>query len=76
MATIKEWEAKAQYNEWLNEIYPVVTLGYGEFLPSDIIRELDPIMYEAGFTDDYLPTLAEDGTYVEGYEDMVGEPNE
>lgn len=61
-----EYEAKANYDAFLDECYPVVTLGYSEFYPSDIIKNCDPIAYRVGFAD-YVDSLAEEGTMVEGY---------
>ncbi|MEY3910101.1 MAG: hypothetical protein RIT47_799 [Pseudomonadota bacterium] len=36
------------YDEFLNEIYPEVKLGYSTFQPSEILKHLDPIAYNVG----------------------------
>ena len=61
-----EYEAKANYDAFLDECYPVVTLGYSEFYPSDIIKNCDPIAYRVGFAD-YVDSLTEEGVEVEGW---------
>ena len=37
-----------EYDDFLDEIYPEVQLGYSTFLPSRIIKELDPVSYRIG----------------------------
>ena len=39
------------YDEFLNEVYPEVTIGYSTFQASDILKALDPIAYNVGFSD-------------------------
>jgi hypothetical protein len=63
---LSEYEAKANYDALLDESYPVVSLGFSEFYPSDILKNCDPIAYRCGFAD-YVDSLAEEGTLVEGY---------
>lgn len=36
------------YDEFLDEIYPEVKLGYSTFSPSQILKALDPIAYHVG----------------------------
>jgi hypothetical protein len=36
------------YDDFLNEIYPEVKLGFSTFQPSDILKTLDPIAYHVG----------------------------
>ena len=63
---LSEYEAKANYDALLDESYPVVSLGFSEFYPSDILKNCDPIAYRCGFAD-YVDMLADEGTMVEGY---------
>jgi len=65
---LSEYDARSSYDEMLDECYPEVVLGYSTFLPSDVLRRMDPTCYEIGFTE-YCDNLAEDGTYVDGYTD-------
>lgn len=46
------------YDEFLDEIYGEIKIGYLTFNASDIVKELDPIAYRVGFSD---------------YEDMMSE---
>lgn len=70
-----EYSARAQYNDLLDEVYPMVKLGCSEFYPSEVLRRMDPTAYEEGFTE-YCDSLADDGYYVEGYTDDRMEPEE
>jgi hypothetical protein len=70
-----EYSARGQYNDLLDEVYPMVKIGYSEFYPSEVMRSMDPIAYEEGFTE-YCDSLADDGYYVEGYTDDRMEPEE
>lgn len=63
---LSEEEAKANYDAFLDECYPMVSIGYSEFYPSTVLKECDPISYRIGFAD-YVDSLAEEGTSVEGY---------
>lgn len=40
-----------RYDEWLDEIYGEVNIGYSTFSPSEILKELEPITYRVGFSD-------------------------
>lgn len=44
------------YDEWLDEIYGEIMIGNISFLPSRILKELDPIAYRCGFSD-YIDSL-------------------
>ena len=46
------------YDEFLDEIYGEVKLGYLVFSPSEIIKTLDPIAYRVGMSD-YEDSLTE-----------------
>ena len=39
------------YDEFLDEIYGEIKLGYLTFSPSEIIKTLDPIAYRVGMSD-------------------------
>ena len=45
-----------KYDEWLDEIYGEIMIGNISFLPSRILKELDPIAYRCGFSD-YIDSL-------------------
>lgn len=63
---ISEMDALEQYDQMLDDVYPEVTLGFSSFLPHRILKEMDRIAYDEGFQD-FVNTLADDGTYVENY---------
>ena len=63
---LSEEEAKANFDAFLDECYPMVTIGYSEFYPSTVLKECDPISYRIGFAD-YVDSLIEEGVQVEGY---------
>ena len=46
-----EDEVIKQYDDFLDDIYPEVKLGNLSFMPSTIIKELDPIAYRTGMSD-------------------------
>jgi len=68
-----ESDARRQYDDLLDEIYPTVKFGYSEFYPSEVLRQMDPCAYEEGFTE-YCDSMADDGYYVENYTDDQMEP--
>ena len=39
------------YEEFLNEIYPEITIGELIFYPGQIIRKLDPVAFQCGKND-------------------------
>jgi len=41
-----ETELEQQFDEMLDECYPVVKIGYMEFYPSQILKNCDPIAYQ------------------------------
>ena len=63
---LAEYEALGMYDETLDECYEPYNMGGMEYMPSDILKECDPIAYRVGFSD-YADSLAEDGTPVEGW---------
>ena len=48
---IDEREAYELYDDMLNDCYPMVKFGYLEYLPSQVLKEVDPIAYRCGFHD-------------------------
>lgn len=61
-----EEDAYAMYEEMLNECHDMITIGYIELYPADVLRECDPIAFRTGFAD-YISSIAEDGIAVEGW---------
>lgn len=53
---IDEDKYDEKYDEWLDEIYGEIMIGCISFLPSHILKELDPIAYRCGFSD-YIDSL-------------------
>ena len=66
---LSEYDALQEYDQMLDDVYPEVTLGFSSFLPSRVLKEMDRTAYNEGFHD-YVNSLADDGTYVEGYTDV------
>jgi hypothetical protein len=65
--TLTEEQALERYDEMLDDAYPMLTIGWSEFYPSAVLRQLDPIAYRVGFAD-YVNSLMEDGEKVEGWD--------
>lgn len=65
---LSEYDALQEYDQMLDDVYPEVTLGFSSFLPSRVLKEMDPIAYRVGFRE-YVNGLVDDGTFVEGYTD-------
>jgi hypothetical protein len=66
MSEITEDEGMALYDEALDDAYDEVSIGYGTYSPSKVLKECDPIAYRTGFSD-YADFLASEGTPVEGW---------
>ncbi|MCT7478222.1 gas vesicle protein GvpG, partial [Escherichia coli] len=47
---IDEDKYDENYDDWLDEIYGEIMIGNISFLPSRILKELDPIAYRCGFS--------------------------
>ena len=62
---LTEEEGMERYDAMLDENGPI-EVGGGSFYPSDILKNCDSIAYRVGFSD-YVDTLAQDGTPVEGW---------
>jgi hypothetical protein len=52
------------FEELLDECYPEVTIGTSVFSPSQVLKELDPVCFNIGVTEN-LDSLAEDGNLYE-----------
>ena len=65
---LTEWELKERYNDMLDEVYGVVTIGGYHYHTSYALEAVDPIAYRVGMHE-YADSLAEDGEKVEGYHD-------
>lgn len=46
-----ETDLRESYEDTLNEVYETVTIGYSEFSPADILRELEPVTYRVGLSE-------------------------
>lgn len=62
-----EEEASDRYDEMLDE-GEWCCVGNFQFAPSRVLKELDPIAYNCGFSD-FTDSLYRDGILVEGYTD-------
>lgn len=54
------------YEEMLDECYAAVTIGSSSYQASTVLKNTDPVAFEAGMND-YASFLIEDGYEVEGY---------
>ena len=61
--TMTEAEALEQYDQMLDECYPMVKVCGYEYDPSRALKELDPIAYRVGFSD-YCSSLEDDGILI------------
>ena len=52
------------FEELLDECYPEVKVGCCTFSPSQVMKELDPVCFEIGVTEN-LDSLVEDGQLYE-----------
>lgn len=44
-------DLRESYEDMLNESYETVAIGYSEFSPADILRELEPVTYRVGLSE-------------------------
>ena len=61
--TMTEAEALEQYDQMLDDCYPMVKVCGYEYDPSRALKELDPIAYRVGFSD-YCSSLEDDGILI------------
>ncbi len=50
------------YNDMLDDCSPMVRIGNLEYMPSEVLKRVDPIAYRCGLND-YLDSLAQDGLF-------------
>lgn len=48
---MSQYELEQAYDEMLDECYPPVKIGYGEYYVSDILKNVDPIVYRIGLSE-------------------------
>jgi len=64
---LAEWQAKEMFDEWLDNIEPMVTVFGIKLSPSTVLREADPIAYRTTFHD-WVDRCQRDGWFtVEGH---------
>lgn len=56
---MNDYEIEQQYKDLLDEIYPSYVINGMEYMPSNILKECDPIAYRVGLSD-YESTLEEE----------------
>lgn len=44
-------ERNEKFDEWIDDIYEPVTLGFGTFYASDILYNCDPVAYRCAVSD-------------------------
>ena len=61
---MSDWsrEIYVAYDEMIDDCTPMVKVGSLEYLPSRVLKEVDPIAYRCGLND-YLDSLAQDGLF-------------
>ncbi len=57
-------DGEEMFEELLDECYPEVKIGNSVFSPSQVLKELDPVCFNMGVTEN-LDSLAEDGQLYE-----------
>lgn len=62
-------DAKEHFNEVLDEGYKPFVYGGVEYMPSEILKEVDPIVYYQGLQDHCNYLAQEDKIFVKGYTD-------
>jgi hypothetical protein len=61
-----EQELIEQFNDYLDESQPEVSVAGYSYLPSRVLKDVDPIAYRTGLAD-YADLLTRNGYEVEGY---------
>jgi len=70
---IKSWAAaRESYNLMLNDADEIMVAGL-QFMPSEILRRLDPIAYRTGLND-YLDGMGVDSDEFDSVEDLISAP--
>ena len=65
---ISEREATELFEDVLDDTNPTVKVGYLSFMPSMVLRELDPVAYREDFLL-FCDSLVDSDIYVEDYTD-------
>ena len=65
---ISEREATELFEDVLDDTNPMVKVGYLSFMPSMVLRELDPVAYREDFIL-FCDSLVDSDIYVEDYTD-------
>lgn len=58
--TVSEWELESQFEEMINESYPLVEIIGMYFEPGRALKELDPIAFRESFLN-YIDGMVQDG---------------
>src|SRR5699024_9808202 len=48
---ITELVDPSHYDEFLDEVYPMVEIGGCQYYPSTVLEKVDPVAYRCGFSD-------------------------
>jgi hypothetical protein len=69
-----KFEAVEEYCEFLDEIYPGVSVAGSSFYASTVLKECDPIAFDIGLDEWIVQNVEEGNMTVQGYEEY--EPEE
>ena len=58
--TVSEWELEEQFEDMLNDVYPMIEIVGMYFESGTALKELDPIAFREAFLD-YINSQVEDG---------------
>lgn len=58
---LADWELEGRYDEYLDEVYPSVSVAGYEYSTSRALKEIDPTAYRCGFVD-WLDAEIKEGT--------------
>jgi hypothetical protein len=56
---MSDYEIEESYKEMLDDVFPVVKIGYSEFYASDILKNCDPVAYRIGLSEYFEEYLNE-----------------
>ncbi len=70
-----KFEAVEEYCEFLDDVYPAVSVAGSSFYASTVLKECDPIAFDIGLDDWIVQNVEEGNMTVQGYEEYepVGE---
>ena len=69
-----KFEAVEEYREFLDDMYPAVTVAGILFYASTVLKECDPIVFDIGLDEWIVQNVEEGNMTVDGYEEY--EPKE